>query len=966
MNDLSALGGFFSPYVASSLKKVERKFPQLLSRGSKLAASLTKDLNRNYYELTHRTLIGHYKLIEKSVSFADFAAALDDEDTRAHLLTAYPVLARWMTDLSERWVRNVEELLRAFQIDRPELCRLSDDLTEACTLDGVVFGLGDFHRGGRSVASLVFSSGARLIFKPRSLACDAHFATVISKVRQWSGIDLRVPDLLPREDYGWVQFIEYRSCSQVTELDLYYLRLGALLAILYVLEASDFHYENIIACGSHPMLIDLEAICHPRTPMLGTETNQENDATVLRTGLLPRKLWLGTGIGADISGMTDVAGQEGVVERLVLVQSADGELSFKRDRGTLLGAQNVPMLQNLKLKNAADHIGSFVEGFARAYRSMSLEREHLLDLASTFSEDEVRIIFRPTLAYTHLLDEARHPAILMSEEAVRSHFENLTQLSLDYPILTKLIDDEIEALQMRDVPVFTCRAGDTDLIINGERVLPHFFLDSGVDAVRRRVGQLSEDDLQRQIWIIRKALELSGTHAEPKSKRSESAYPQSAGSDSSGRTLSSRAIQQAVLVGDLIKNEVYQDDRFANWLVTKPSASENGGSELWNASYDLYGGMPGEILFLDQLTRVTGNQQHRELADKALHYLQTTLNTSARSIRSLGVLGGWGSVIMLMTALGSSRNEPAHFQKAEEYIQNVHVSGLIASDTNYSLTKGAAGLIVACAGLHRLTGSTSAIALAEEAFQHLMAQRHDVEVGYGWRIASGQPLSGLAHGASGFALAFARLFQATGGEHYRSACLEALKYERTLYVPKERNWRDQRDTTLKRQGEICATTWAHGAPGIGLARLAILDCGITSAEIEQDLHLAIRTTLDADATDSISLISGDFGRLELPLRFAERQDLRYWDETLTQVDAALEKLETYTADPKRRHRVHLGLFNGATGAGYQCMRIFDNRRLPPIASLEVRPAEKALQFSLGAAPSLAGNVPRENLDTQDG
>ena len=33
--------------------------------------------------------------------------------------------------------------------------------------------------------------------------------------------------------------------------------------MLYALEATDFHSENLIAAGEHPVLVDLESLFHP-------------------------------------------------------------------------------------------------------------------------------------------------------------------------------------------------------------------------------------------------------------------------------------------------------------------------------------------------------------------------------------------------------------------------------------------------------------------------------------------------------------------------------------------------------------------------------------------------------------------------------------------------------------------------------------------------------------------------------
>ena len=65
--------------------------------------------------------------------------------------------------------------------------------------------------------------------------------------------------------YGWVEFVEFRECQSVDEVQRFYERQGAYLALLYVLEATDVHFDNSIACGEHPFLVDLETLFHPRT-----------------------------------------------------------------------------------------------------------------------------------------------------------------------------------------------------------------------------------------------------------------------------------------------------------------------------------------------------------------------------------------------------------------------------------------------------------------------------------------------------------------------------------------------------------------------------------------------------------------------------------------------------------------------------------------------------------------------------
>ncbi len=67
-----------------------------------------------------------------------------------------------------------------------------------------------------------------------------------------------------RGAYGWTEFVEAQACDTPEQVQRFYERQGGYLALLYFLEATDFHLENLIAAGEHPVLVDLEALFHPR------------------------------------------------------------------------------------------------------------------------------------------------------------------------------------------------------------------------------------------------------------------------------------------------------------------------------------------------------------------------------------------------------------------------------------------------------------------------------------------------------------------------------------------------------------------------------------------------------------------------------------------------------------------------------------------------------------------------------
>jgi lantibiotic modifying enzyme len=81
------------------------------------------------------------------------------------------------------------------------------------------------------------------------------------------------------------------------------------LALLYVLEASDFHFENLIASGEHPVPVDLESLFQhrlsdPKGNLVQTAIRHAADELVLRVGILLSPVWINKESEAiDISGL---------------------------------------------------------------------------------------------------------------------------------------------------------------------------------------------------------------------------------------------------------------------------------------------------------------------------------------------------------------------------------------------------------------------------------------------------------------------------------------------------------------------------------------------------------------------------------------------------------------------------------------------------------------------------------------
>ncbi len=241
--------------------------------------------------------------------YQSFVDRLRQPETALALLQEYPVLARQLVTTIDHWVRYSVEFLGHLCADWENLRgTFSPELDPGPLVQ--VKEAGDSHRGGRSVLIATFATGFRIVYKPKSLAADKHFQELLIWLNERGHTPpFRPLNIIDRGAYGWVEFVEARGCASEGEVRRFYERQGGQLALLYALEATDLHSENLIAAGEYPILVDLETLFHPPLPEAtldrpGGQAETFLDRSVLRTGLLPERLWSGAGSeGIDISGL---------------------------------------------------------------------------------------------------------------------------------------------------------------------------------------------------------------------------------------------------------------------------------------------------------------------------------------------------------------------------------------------------------------------------------------------------------------------------------------------------------------------------------------------------------------------------------------------------------------------------------------------------------------------------------------
>lgn len=855
--------------------------------------------------------------------FESFIYRLRQPDPALTILAEYPVLTRQITICLNQWTEVCLEFLN----------RLCDDwqLIRSCfrpeidpgVLAEVAGGAGDTHRGGRSVMIATFESGFRIVYKPKSLKIDTHFQELLTWLND-KGCEppLQTMTMLNRGDYGWVEFVAYRSCSTIEELERFFQRHGAYLALLYALNSNDFHYENVIAVGEHPLLIDLETLLQPTF-----DTFDETQAvftaektiaeSVLQVGLLPLRLWSNDDYGGiDISGLGGMAGQLSPDRLPQITDVGTDAMRYVRQRIEIAGDANRPSLNGVEV-SASDHVEEVVSGFTAMYRLLLAHRDELLagdGPIARFSQDEIRVLLRPTRTYDQLLTESFHPDLLRDALDRDLFLNRLWMATTVRPYLAQVIGSERFDLQRGDIPIFTTHPTSLELYGAFNEGIGGVLNETGMKAVYRRIGQLSDQDLQRQVWFIRASIAtLEADNGVPASGSKQQAKRPS--TISNAHPLS---IAQAV-ADHLASTAIYGDDD-VTWIGMELVRNQNWA--VRTLGVDLYGGLTGIALFLAYAGDVVGNESYTLLARRALKTVVGQIEFLQTEMGEIGGFEGWGGLIYALTHLRTLWDDLGIAYQAKGIVE--FLATHLPQDDKFDIGRGSAGAIVALLTLHGAIPYDKALDVAIACGDHLLASAKPTQQGLTWSIPSigVKPKNDFLHGNMGIAWALSKLAAASGNQQYAAAAEQAIAQERSLrssVAQDQTHWLERASST---------------ALDYGLAGLCMLQ-GVSNSRLYEEVQIIVQSAMNREVGWSHALDNGEMGTIEFLLQASHIIDQETCRTAAERIGAkVVDDIARFGWQCSGPSGVEMPSFMlGIAGIGYGMLRLAEFERVPSILTL---------------------------------
>ncbi|MCT2594778.1 type 2 lantipeptide synthetase LanM family protein [Streptomyces sp. N2-109] len=881
---------------------------------------------------------------ERYDDFVERAARTSFEEVSG---LSFPVLRDVTRTVLTYEAESVRELCRRLRTDRESIARVFGiEPTDRIVSCG--FSEGDVHNRGRSVSVLGFASGARLVYKPRDVSCEAAYAALARRLNDRFGTSLEAAPVLERDRYGYVEFVPTEDVSATAGefMDAS----GELAAVLYLLNARDMHFENIVPTRRGPVPIDLETILHPQRLHAGPTPEAPGNAydtlgqSLYGIGILPLVM-VGKDEDAGHVDLGFLGGQGRGNSPFKTVRFLDPytdhmRLAFQTQEGqsrqTVAGALTEDETHGLGARMAA--------GFSRVYRAVLADPEGWSALLREAAGGmRVRYVHNPTLLYGQTLRMTSSPKSLDGYEPYLALLKRIAIASKNSS--QQLVHSELRQLARRDVPYFTVAATGVALEEGDGTPTGAEFDGSPLDLALEKAAQLSESDLGEQLRLLYSAFasrfpddHLAGPEAATPDAAAGRRVPAPTGpalSEGPGYDGTGGGARPDLLLDSLCAQLLATSlpDKYGHlpptWIGPSASAQVDRPWPPTVLGYDLYTGRSGPALALAAGGRVLDNAAYRDLATQVF---ATTADILAdrkyerRSLQQAGFAGytGLAGLLFALSAAGRLLGADDWTGAAQEALPLAldQVRGQQPDELPLDAISGLAGVlscVLAIGGPHSDAALTELAGLLTDA---LRVDRNPAELAQ----------SGCAHGISGLLAVLSRAHPRLPDG--RQAVEDALArlYDRlgAFYDPGARDW----FTNMASPGRF-STGWCHGTAGVALG-LSAYGALAGDEDVLRQRDTAIGTMLRHGFGRNITWCHGDLGNHDI-LRELVR-DTGDPDGRLREEIAAVEStwltpevFRRKLADPKSRYAHTSSLLVGTSGVAlHLANRLDPGIRVSPV------------------------------------
>lgn len=594
----------FNIYIENTISSIDCK-NILLSQEAK--KDLIYDICLQINQITWKVLVTEIGKSKKNEyrDYLDFLKRnFDTIDKLEQLYFSYPVLLRLLIQKTLDITNSICEMLlnldNCFH-EAKEVLEFGNNVIEKVQL-----GLGDTHDEGKAVTKIVFRNGKTFYYKPKNLYIEKSFYELVQEFNIRLEEDLfYVNKVFYHKEFTIETVVENIECTDLAEVKRYYYRVGAILALMTILQGTDFHSENIIANGSFPVIVDFETFfSHKEYKYYGMIWNNiDIIETLLSTAMLPTQACTNNEEkkGIEIGGISGGEAVQLPTPRLIPKNIFTLDMEFEDKLLWKKEDKNIPILRKGK-QSYKDYVEDLGRGFSRILFYILENKSYLKEyVIKAFDNLRVREVLKPTVIYYDLIQYANHPSYLENMVDLERLFSN----SYSYPYSNKkVVKYEIESLLHLEVPLFYTFTSKRNIYYNEKKIERNIFDRAAMQYVSENISYLN-----RQMIDNARAFLQIRLSEQPKIVRNVSI------SDIQKKSYSKKSVEKALfeLVQDLSNSAIYSQNRE---FVTWKTIGEDPNEVLYrNMDESIYSGRSGVLFVLEEYLKYYHNDKISDLRD---------------------------------------------------------------------------------------------------------------------------------------------------------------------------------------------------------------------------------------------------------------------------------------------------------------------------------------------------------------
>ena len=915
-------------HVYSELKKYQ--FNESIITNKVIRESVGQDLSKLIFPMIARVCVfelhsssknGFLKGDSPESRFNHFIELIEDRDIALHIINKYDVLKNNIETCIKTYIKFTCELYQRISNDYNIIN--SEFLQCSCSKVIKIESSGDIHNG-KSVSIIIFGADLaeyKVVYKPRSLEID----TALNKLLEWfnsqTNITQHIQNYVDCGSYGWCEHVGKGSCKNNLDVKTFYKRFGGLLAITYMLRAEDLHYENIIAHGQFPVIIDTECFLQPEFKKGNYHLDSNRTFTTLHTSILPiRILASEENMGIDASGLLGSGNYQTPYQTITWENEGTDKMVATRKKQWINDTNNIAILNGDKV-DPVNYIDDFILGFQTFYKIISKHKLFLLSehsIINHFKNVLVRVVLRHTSEYGKLLYESYHPELLYFESKHKDHFNWLINEGLIYPELKNVFPYEYNELINGNIPIFQTYAQSKYLYNGLGEKIKIKVAQSGYEKLIDHIkNSFTEKDYRIQIDLIKKSIGAY-THNENIKQINQ-------------QCLADRSTIIVKNILDSMMSTRIQTDKVVTWATVESIGETLNPGFTGNNLYDGISGIGFVFLyagvFLSEKKYISISKL---IKNSIINYVDQNLMDL-----SVGAFFGTSGILYYLCHY-------YHFHQEEDVAFSIdrildHIINSISTVNDIDITHGIAGCLIAVQSVHKRMHNQKINTIEQILQERLLDLYPNPAVNStGKTTFNNLATCGFAHGVSGILYAILNSTTAPKSAKCKKWILDADSYLNTCYQEIQRDW-----SNYTRGDKHFTVNWCNGSPGIGRYYLTTTDKG--NFQTAQNRLHSILSTIKKHAFNNRNhcLCHGNLGNfdflIQTKLKFPELICKNHYITSAVKLVSGIEEDYTNTNFCSGIS----GLMTGKAGVAYGLLRLINPKFFPSVLNLEP-PRDKSI------------------------